>query len=213
MKFDLRRSPAAMAIAGVTILVSLAIEFLGLGQVAALHAGFVPGRASLGFAGDLPGLVPVILTPLSSALIHGGLIHLMFNMVMLLYIGNATERAVGAPAVVVLYIVGAYAAAFAQWLADPGSAVPMVGASGAVSALVGAYSLLYGRQKTKDVGPIPGWLLHVVWLATAWTLINLMIGMLSWRAGTPIAAAAHVGGFIAGLILCRPLLMWRWRKA
>ena len=197
----------------VTILISVAISLLGLEQVAAVYAGFIPGRASLGLAGDMPGLFPVALTPVSSTLIHGGFLHLAFNLVTLGYCGVAVERALGARGIIVLYLVGAYAACAAQWLPDPQSPVPMIGASGAASAIVGAYALLYGRAKTRDIGPVPAWLLHVLWLLAAWTALNLAIGLLSAQSGTPIAAAAHIGGFIVGLALCRPLLMWRWRAA
>ena len=209
----LKTAPATIAIALLTALVSLFVTLFGYEQHAALYAGFMPARASLGFAGDVPGLVPVVLTPLSSALIHGGIAHLLFNSVMLVYCGVATERALGARGILLLYVVGAYAASAAQWAVDPQSPVPMIGASGAASALVGAYALLYGRQKTRDIGPVPGWLLHVLWLFVAWTVLNLAVGVLAWQSGIGIAAAAHVGGFVAGLLLCRPLLMWRWRGA
>lgn len=209
----LKAAPATIGIAVLTTLVSLAVTLMGLEPHAALYAGFMPARASLGFAGDVDGLVPTILTPLSSALVHGGFVHLGFNLVTLVFCGIATERALGARGIVVLYLVGAYAACAAQWAVDPVSPVPMIGASGAASAVVGAYALLYGRQRTKDVGPIPAWLLHVLWLLVAWTVLNVAVGVMSMQAGTPIAAAAHVGGFLAGLVLCRPLLLWRWRGA
>ena len=89
----------------------------------------------------------------------------------------------------------------------------MVGASGAASAVVGAYSLLYGRSKTKAIGPIPAQVVHILWLAIAWTLVNLLMATAFLRGGVAIAAAAHIGGFFAGLALAGPLLRWRWRKA
>lgn len=208
-----RSAPATITIAGATAIVSLIVTLLGLEPHAALYAGFVPARASLGMAGDVPGLAPVVLTPLTSTLVHGGPLHLLFNVVTLLFCGVAVERALGARGIVGLYLPGAYVACLAQWAVEPASVIPMIGASGAASALVGAYALLYGRQRTRDIGPIPGWLLHVAWLLVAWTLLNLAIGVLSAGSGMPIAAAAHVGGFVVGLVLCRPLLLWRWRGA
>lgn len=208
-----RDAPATIAIAGITAIVSLIVTLLGLEQHAALYAGFMPARASLGFAGDMPGLFPVILTPLSATLVHAGPLHLAFNLVTLVYCGIATERALGSRGVMILYLLGAYAACVAQWAVGPQSPVPMIGASGAASAIVGAYALLYGRQKTRDLGPLPGWLLHLLWLLAAWTVLNLAIGVLSAHAGMPIAAAAHIGGFLLGVLLCRPLLLWRWRGA
>lgn len=208
-----KTAPATITIAAITAVGSLIVTLFGLEAQATLYAGFIPGRVRLGLAGDIPGLAPVILTPLTATLVHGGPVHLLFNLVTLIYCGIATERALGSRGVVVLYLLGAYAACVAQWAVGPQSPVPMIGASGAASAIVGAYALLYGRQKTQDVGPVPGWLLHVGWLLVAWTVLNLAIGVLSAQTGMPIAAAAHIGGFLLGLALCRPLLLWKWRGA
>ena len=89
----------------------------------------------------------------------------------------------------------------------------MIGASGAASAVVGAYSLLFGRSRAQAIGPIPAQVVHVAWLAVAWTVVNLMIAYAFLGAGVAVAAAAHIGGFFAGLALAKPLLMWRWRRA
>ena len=89
----------------------------------------------------------------------------------------------------------------------------MVGASGAASAVVGAYSLLFGRSRAKAIGPIPAQAVHVLWLAVAWTGVNLLTAYAFMRGGVAVAAAAHIGGFLAGLALAKPLLLWRWRKA
>lgn len=206
------RPTATLAIAAVTVVVSLAISFLRLEDWASIFAGFIPARASGTL--DIYDALPVWITPLSATLVHGGLLHLGFNTLMLVYAGSQTEKAVGAGGIVVLYLVGAFAAAGAQWMAGPLEQVRMIGASGAISALMGAYSLLYGRNsRARAIGPIPATAVHVIWLAAAWTGINLLVGLLSRGAGMPIAAAAHIGGFIAGLALARPLLMMRWRGA
>jgi membrane associated rhomboid family serine protease len=115
--------------------------------------------------------------------------------------------------VVLLYLVGAITAVLAHWLIDPMSAIPLIGASGAVSALVGAYSLLYGRMRAKAIGPLSPRAVQVLWLLAAWTGINLLVGLMSAGSSMPIAAAAHVGGFVAGLALARPLVRWHWRRA
>jgi membrane associated rhomboid family serine protease len=202
-----------MGIAAATILASLFAHFTVGDDHAAIIAGFIPGRASMGFDGDFAGLVPVILTPLSATLVHGGWMHLLSNMVMLGYLGFITERAIGSRGILILYLVGAYFAAVAQWLPDPSSPVPMVGASGAIAAILGASALLYGKSKARDIGPVPAWLLHRLWLLAAWVVVNFAFGLVLANAGIGIAVAAHIGGFIAGLILCRPLLLWRWRGA
>ncbi|MBC9031592.1 rhomboid family intramembrane serine protease [Sphingomonas sp. JC676] len=207
------RLTATTAIVLLTIAVSALVTLSPYATDIQVLAGFIPARLS--GAVVFPGLtaVPAWLTPLSCALIHAGFFHLGMNMLMLGFTGSATERALGPVGIIVLYLVGAYAAAFAQWAAGPLSVTPMVGASGAASAVVGAYSLLYGQPKAKAIGPIPARAIHILWLAVAWTLVNLLMATAFLQGGVAIAAAAHIGGFFAGLALAGPLFRWRWRKA
>ena len=90
----------------------------------------------------------------------------------------------------------------------------MIGASGAVSAVVGAYALLYSQRRgvAATSGRFGHWL-QVAWLAAAWIAVQLLIALATTVTQIGIAVAAHIGGFIAGLLLARPLLMWRYRKA
>lgn len=193
------------AIAGTTAVLWAAVAFFGVDAGAAMIAGFIPARAS-GLV-DLPGAIPSALTPLSATLVHAGFMHLFFNMLMLLVTGRAIEPVLGGARLVILYVLGAYAAAGAQWAIDPASPVPMVGASGAVSALVAAYALFYGRQRVRHPNPRIARLLGVLWLAAGWIGIQLLF---DWWAGAAtglnIATAAHVGGFVGGLVLT-PLLL------
>jgi membrane associated rhomboid family serine protease len=207
------RATATSAIIALTVLVSLIVTLSANSLALQYLGGFIPARVSLGIS--MPGAwaVPVVLTPLSAALIHAGLFHLCMNMLMLWVTGQASEQAIGPRGLVALYLVGAYAAAAAQWAVGPMSDAPMIGASGATSAVVGAYSLLFGRQRAKAIGPIPAQAVHVIWLALAWTAVNLLMWFAFLRGGVAIAAAAHIGGFLAGLALARPLLLWRWRHA
>jgi membrane associated rhomboid family serine protease len=140
-------------------------------------------------------------------------VHLGFNLLMFIWCGTQVERVLGRTELVFLYIVGAYASALAQWAAAPLSTVPMVGASGAISAVVGAYALSFGRAKrvTNNL-----WLnrwINVLWLAVAWVVIQWMTGYIAGQQGMQLAVAAHIGGFVAGLLLQRPLLLWHYRKA
>jgi membrane associated rhomboid family serine protease len=174
------------------------------------QAGFIPLRFSgvaMGFA------IPAMLTPLTATLAHGDWIHLGFNMLMLVYCGRAVEMVIGPGPLAVLYVVGAYVAAAGQYVAGPASPVPMIGASGAISAVLAVYALLFGRNSVPRWGPIPAHWVRALWLALAWTAIQWMIGLVSAGDGYQIATAAHVGGFLAGLALARPLLAWRYRGA
>ncbi|SFI93526.1 Membrane associated serine protease, rhomboid family [Sphingomonas sp. NFR04] len=203
---------ATTVIVAVTVAVSLIANFAPNAVQIQFAAGFIPARLSGGLLLSGP-LVPVWLTPLSSALIHGGLAHLGMNMLMLGFTGREAERAIGAKGIVALYLIGAYVACGAQWLAGPMSTAPMIGASGASSAVVGAYSLLYGRQRAKAIGPIPAQVVHIAWLAAAWVGVNLLMGFAFLQGGVTVAIWAHIGGFLLGLALARPMLLWRWRHA
>lgn len=188
----------------------LLVSAMGATAQASMVGGFVPLRID-GLL--IQGALPIWLTPLSATLLHANLLHLGFNVLMLFYCGREDEVAIGPLGVASLYGVGAYAAAFAQYCAGPHSPVPMVGASGAISALVGAYSLLYGQRRPSTLKPEMARLVHILWLAASWVAIQLLLGIASASEGVAIAAAAHIGGFIAGLLLARPLLRWRYRKA
>ena len=202
---------ATLAIAGFTTFVWLVIEIIGGLERAATVMGFIPARFS-GFV-DLSPAVPALLTPLSTTLVHNDFIHLLFNMLMLLWCGTAVERGLGKGALFLLYGVGAYTAAIAQWATAPSSLIPVIGASGAVSAIIGAFALSFGQTKRIVSSPGLNRFLNAMWLLAAWIVMQMMIGWLAGGQGVMLAIPAHVGGFIAGLLLQRPLLLWRYRAA
>ena len=199
------------AIAVVTTIVSLLILLIDRDGVLSMLMGFIPAR----FGGTLmlSPAVPAILTPLSATLVHGSLLHLAGNLLMLVWCGLAVERVLGGRSVVLLYLVGAFAAAAAQYLVAPTSANPMIGASGAISALIGAYALSYGQHRQIVTSRLLNRWLNVAWLLVAWVLIQLGFGYVMGQQGMLLATPAHIGGFIAGVVMQRPLLLWRYRKA
>jgi membrane associated rhomboid family serine protease len=216
MPMNLPKGNTINAIALVTIALFV-VQFLGgLIDRAAILGGFIPARvAALAASGaqvDIPWL-PVWLTPLSATLIHAGWLHLAFNMVMLVFCGRQVEALLGRWPTVIIYVVGAYASAAAQWAAGPDNLTPMIGASGAISALMGTYALVYSQRAVKPIGPIPAYMVRILWLAAGWIGLQLLLG-LATGPGTPmggVAIAAHIGGFIAGLLLTRPILRYRFR--
>jgi membrane associated rhomboid family serine protease len=109
--------------------------------------------------------------------------------------------------------VSAYTAAVAQWLVDPFAQVPMVGASGAISGIIGAFALSFGQQKRIVASPRINRMLNAMWLLAAWIVLQVMVALLAGMQGVLLATPAHVGGFVAGLLLQRPLLMWKYRGA
>ena len=138
------RPTATLVLAAVTAAAFVIISLGGLSDAAALGLGFIPAR--LIAEAPWPAL-PVWLTPLSATLVHAGFLHLMMNLLLLAWCGREVERILGPAPVVLLYVVGAYAAAAGQYLPDPLAEFPMVGASGAISALVGAFAVSFSRPK------------------------------------------------------------------
>lgn len=203
-------APLVTGYALVCVIVFVLLWITGFQVDAIVRAGFIPAR----FGNELilpPGtMVPFVLTPLTSALLHGGVLHIVFNVIVLLFIGRQLEAPLGSKAMAVLVLVGAYGGALAQFLADPQSAVPMIGASGAISALIAVYALIFSRSQASAIGPIPGHWVRALWLAAAWIGLQLLIGLAGGGGFGAIAIWAHVGGFLAGLLLARPLLRWRF---
>ena len=202
---------ATVAITALTVIAWTVTVSIGAAESAPFAMGFIPARFS-GLPVPWPA-VPAFLTPLSATLVHSGFIHLGFNMLIFLWCGMAVERVLGWFGLVALYLVGAFTAAFAQWGVDPGSTVPMVGASGAISAVIGAFALSFGRPKRFTSSVTANRWINALWLMVAWVVLQLMMGWLAGGQGYLLATPAHVGGFAAGLVLQRPLLLWRYRKA
>ena len=182
----------------------------GYSEQAAYALGFIPLRMTQ--AVQWPA-VPAFLTPLTATLVHSGLVHLGFNLLILLWCGTQVERIIGRGGVVALYLVGAYAAAAAQWALDPMGTTPMVGASGAISAVMGAFALSFGRARPFTSNLRVNRWINVIWLLIAWIVLQMMMAWLAGGQGYLLATPAHVGGFAAGLLLQRPLLLWRYRSA
>jgi membrane associated rhomboid family serine protease len=208
---DFRRAPATLAFAGAATAAWVLASLFGLNDWAAMGGGFIPARVS-GALLSGPAL-PVWLTPLSATLVHSGIAHLLFNMLILVFCGRSVEGILGTGALVALYVLGAFAAAAAHYAMGPGDLGPMVGASGAISAVLGAYAILFGRNRVKVGNPTLALWLNALWLAGGWIILQLLIGFTFVTPGARVAIGAHIGGFLVGLALARPLLMYRYRKA
>jgi membrane associated rhomboid family serine protease len=209
--------------------------FVNYTLIAANVAAFLWERAIIG-QGVAPdrlllvyGLVPARLfidpaatleTVFTSMFMHDptNLLHLGGNMLFLWIFGDNVEDAMGHARYLVFYLLGGICAATAQTIADPTSHLPMVGASGAISAVLAAYCFLYPRSPITVLNPIPilwiffGLFLHFpAWLVIAeFFLVNL------WSAFTQnaqggVAFLAHIGGFVGGALLLRSFMSGRIR--
>jgi membrane associated rhomboid family serine protease len=202
---------ATNVIAAIVALAWVIAVLIGASDNAKLALGFIPARLS-GTPIAWPA-APALLTPLTATLVHSGWIHLGFNLLMLVFCGSQVERVLGKTGIVVLYLFGAYAAGLAQWAVDPASSAPMVGASGAISAVIGAFALSFGRAKAFTNNLRVNRWINVLWLLAAWIVLQLLMSWLDAGQEVLPATAAHIGGFAAGLLLQRPLLLWHYRKA
>jgi membrane associated rhomboid family serine protease len=150
--------------------------------------------------------LPYWTTLLTSMFLHGGWMHLGGNMLYLWIFGNNVEDAMGHARFVLFYLLGGLAAAFSQVISGPNSPIPMVGASGAVSGILGAYVLLYPHARVLTL-IILGWFWRVVEIPALivlgfWIVVQVLNGLLTFNfQGGGVAWFAHVGGFFAGMLL------------
>jgi membrane associated rhomboid family serine protease len=207
-----RAAPVTLWVAGIIAAAWLIASTIGMAEHATIWGGFIPARLS-GPVQAETALAPAFLTPLTATLVHSGFAHLAFNLLILLFCGRSVESLLGSRSFILLFLIGAYAAAAAQYVVDPAETIPMVGASGAISAVLGAYAILFGKNRVKVAHPTLALWLHVLWLAAAWIGLQLLVGLTFETGGARIAVAAHIGGFLVGLALARPLLLFRYRTA
>ncbi len=181
--------------------------------------GAIPYKMVYGFsANGLPA--PVVQSIFTSMFIHGGFFHVAGNMLYLWIFGNNVEDEFGHLRFLFFYFVCGVIAAYSHALIDPSSKVPMVGASGAVSGVLGAYFLLFPRAKILTLVPI-GFFITTIRIPAMVVLGFWVIGQFMWVLSTPksggggVAWFAHIGGFIAGMVLLRyfrrPRPRWKGR--
>lgn len=157
------------------------------------------------------GGLPALVTLVTSMFLHGGVMHLLGNMLFLVIFGNNIEEAMGRFKYLLFYLITGVAAALTQVASQPASAVPVLGASGAIAGVLGAYLVLYPGARVNTLVflivfvtriAIPAWLLLGVWIVSQF--FGQVTGALAGggdRGG--VAYLAHIGGFIAGMLLIK----------
>ncbi|MDH3492923.1 MAG: rhomboid family intramembrane serine protease [Acidobacteriota bacterium] len=165
-------------------------------------------------SGQVLGSIPHVDTPLpvyfnflSSMFMHGGFGHIFGNMLFLWIFGDNIENLIGHIRFIIFYLICGIAAAVAQVVMGPDSIIPMLGASGAISGVLGGYVLLFPTRKVRVIllrmyTTVPAWVALGMWIG-----LQLFQGYMDSGEGGGVAYAAHIGGFFAGLALIKVFAM------
>jgi membrane associated rhomboid family serine protease len=150
-----------------------------------------------------------LLTPLTSMFLHGGWAHLLGNALFLWVFGNNVEDSMGRGRFLAFYLICGLAAAAAHVAVEPRSPVPTVGASGAISGILGGYLLLYPRVRVRTFFPpfflfrVPAWFVLVFWFVGQVLTGLPQLSSMRPDVSAGVAVWAHIGGFVAGVVLVR----------
>ena len=206
---------------GINILVFVLLQQLGSNESFDYAYALVPQEITNGI--DISGLqnvtnasgqvlgqinhyetpLPVYFNFLSSMFMHGDIMHIGGNMLFLWIFGDNIENLLGHIRYAAFYIVCGIAAALAQTVLNPDSVIPMLGASGAISGVLGAYILLFPKRKVRAlifrmVSTVPAYVALGIWI-----VYQIVVGYFTPSDTGGVAYAAHIGGFIAGLALIK----------
>jgi membrane associated rhomboid family serine protease len=158
------------------------------------------------------GAVPAVIVRgqhwpsiITSMFLHGGIMHLLGNMLYLFVFGDNVEAICGHFRFIIFYLVCGSLAFASHFVFEPMSEIPMIGASGAISGVLGAYALRFPRARVYVLIPIFLWIYRIfkipaIIVLGVWFLLQLFSGVATSGSGGGVAWFAHVGGFIAGLI-------------
>ena len=212
---------------GINILVFVLLQQLGSNDAFSYAFSLVPREVTTGV--DLQGVIPVtnsagqvlgeiqhFQTPLpvyfnflSSMFMHGDIMHIFGNMLFLWIFGDNLENLLGHIRFAAFYIVCGLAAALAQVVMEPSSAIPMLGASGAISGILGGYLLLFPKRPVRAIifnflTTVPAFVALGLWIG-----YQILLGFLAPAGQGGVAYAAHIGGFIAGVVLIKLFALGR----
>jgi len=203
-----------LLIACILVQVAVTIGGSAFGEMLTLRAALIPARLSGAVAG-VPGSVPALLTLVTSLFLHAGWLHLTLNLVFLAWVGKYCEWALGRWRFAALYLLAGLAGGILQYLVAPTSVMPVVGASGAIAGVFGAYAVLFaGSQleaRTVFGVQVSAETLTAAWYAAAWIGLQLLTSVAfnsgpigGGLLGQGIAIWAHIGGFVTGLLFAQP---------
>jgi membrane associated rhomboid family serine protease len=209
-------------IIGLNVLVFVLLQGFGSNEAFTYAMSLVPKEITTGTdiqglidikdsAGRVAGQIPLGATPISvyitfltSMFMHGSFGHIFGNMLFLFIFGDNIENRLGHIRYAVYYLLVGFAAAIGQVAMDPNSIIPMLGASGAISGVLGGYMLLFPTKKVRVImfnffaTLVPSYVALGLWI-----VYQIVLGVMNSSATGGVAYAAHIGGFIAGLALIK----------
>ncbi len=196
----------------IAVQAALSVGSAGFGQAIIFNFGLIPARLSGAMVGHA-ALVPTLLTLVTYMFLHSGWLHLGLNLLFFAWVGRYVEWVTGRWALVGLFVAGGVIGGMFQVLADPSGTIPVVGASGAIAAIFGAYAVMFATSRVapRSFGgvTISGETLTSLWYAATWIGLQLLTG-LAFNGGkgggfgiSHIAIWTHVGGFLTGLVAAR----------
>jgi membrane associated rhomboid family serine protease len=214
------------AFIGINILVFVLLQGLGGNDAFTYAMSLVPRevttgvditgvqvvRDSFGNTGEIKHFatpLPVYFNFLSSMFMHGGIAHIFGNMLFLWVFGDNLENLLGHFRFAIFYIACGLAAAIAQIIMGPDSIIPMLGASGAISGVLGGYVLLFPQRQVRAIifnflTTVPAFVAIGIWI-----VYQLILGYMTDPGTGGVAYAAHIGGFVAGVALVKVFAMGR----
>jgi membrane associated rhomboid family serine protease len=214
------------AFIGINILVFLLLQQIGSNDAFSYAFSLVPKEITTGI--DISGVqivrdsfgntgqvqhfdtpLPVYFNFLSSMFMHGDIMHIFGNMLFLWIFGDNLENLLGHIRFAAFYIVCGLAAAIAQIVMDTDSIIPMLGASGAISGVLGGYILLFPQRQVRAIifhflTTVPAFIAIGIWIG-----YQMIVGYLTPAGTGGVAYAAHIGGFIAGVALIKVFALGR----
>ncbi len=200
---------ATNTIIGLCVAVQGALLLSGPALEAAIIAnyGLVPAQVSAALAGSAP-IGAAAASAFTHMLLHGGIVHLALNMVFLAWVGRYVEWVAGSIGLICIFLVGGIIGGAAQVLSAPASGIPIIGASGAIACVFGAYAVMFAQNSARPRAVlgiiIAAETLTALWFAGTWIALQLLIGLaFNGPDGPGIAIWTHIGGFLAGLLLGR----------
>lgn len=196
----LSRSPVTLAILALNVAIWSVMALFGsaLSDRAIFELGVTPARIT-GVILQQGAWVPSVITLVTALFLHRGWVHLLMNALFLIVVAPPTEAIMGARRFAALYFVGGVAGNIAQTLVETTSSVPIIGASGAISAVFGAYLMRFAARRASASAGASSELAVAARFALAWAALQALVAVAVPDLG--IAVWAHIGGLLTGLAI------------